>query len=84
MAATLQQKFNIPPCPGIDRAKPYVRAAFGKRFTPPVINAIGFSGPACSILTRQLATVVGGNQVEAHKNEYHETEHETVPAHTGT
>lgn len=83
MAAVQQTPFKIPTCPGIDRGKPYVRAQFGKKFAPPVVNAIGFSGQSCTILSRQLANVIGGNQVESHKNEFHETEVETVPASVG-
>ncbi len=84
MAATKQQTpLKIPACLGIDRGKPFVRAQFGPRFAAPKIEALNFHGPACALLTRQLATVIGGNQVESHKNEFHETEVETVPANVG-
>lgn len=81
--AVAQVPFKIPQCPGIDRSKPFVRAQFGKRFAPPKIEALNFHGPSCAVLTRQLANVIGGQQVESHKNEFHEQEVETVPANVG-
>lgn len=82
--AAPKQTFNIPSCPGIDRSKPFVRAQFGKRFAPPVMNAVGYTGSVCTTLSRRLAGVIGGNATESLKNEYHEKEVETVPANVGS
>jgi hypothetical protein len=80
MSATAKQTLNLPQCPGIDRNKPFIRAAFGKRYAPPKIEAQNFHGPSCAVLTRTLASVIGGNATESLKTEFHEKEVETVPA----
>jgi hypothetical protein len=80
--ATRIPAFRIPACPGIDRNQPHVRAHFGKRGTVK-IDGQNYVGPVCAVLTRQVASVIGGAATETHKAEFQEREVETVPANVG-